>query len=289
MTVTEDLRPATPASAQHPSGFFDGPSPWTKAARVGRLLMPLLSFGLAIAVWQALVYLLDLPRYVLPSPHEVLDDLWFGLVTAPRESGFLAPQGYYLMTLQTLKVAGIGFVIGVSVAVVVGILASMSTWIDRLIMPLIGALEAIPKIALVPLFIVWFGFGEENRIATTAVVCWFPMLITTRAGLLSISPERAMMAKLFEANRLRKLRHVTIPSALPHMISGIELAVLSAILGAVVAELLSGSEGIGARLIQFQASASIASMFSVLVLLAIVGGSLYRGISVLLRRQIFWQ
>lgn len=256
---------------------------WTKAGQV------LLSFAVLVTVWDLAVRLLDIPSYVLPAPWEVVKAFVQGMLIIPITQGPLSAQGFILPLMETLSVVLMGFVFGSGLALIIGLLMSWFRVIDNLLMPIITAIQSLPKIALGPLFILWFGFGQLSKVLLCMLLVFFPVLVNTRSGMNSISEDRMMMARSFNASPLRQQWLIKLPTAVPYIFTGLEIAAVYALLGAVLSEFLGGSSGLGVRILQYQYLQALAPMFAVLLLLGILGATLYGIIGGLRKRIIFWE
>src|SRR5947209_1442760 len=138
-----------------------------------------------IALWIFAVRVLRVPPYILPSPEAVLNALWSGLAVNPA-----SPKGFYLPLWSTLSNAATGFAIGTGLGLVLGSLMAESRTVEKLLMPYAFALQSLPKVAIAPLVVIWFGFGAGSKIAIAALLAFFPVLINSFTGLRSIEPER---------------------------------------------------------------------------------------------------
>src|SRR5690606_33873412 len=160
--------------------------------------------------------------------------------------------------------------------------------LDRLILPLITAFQSLPKIALAPLFVVWFGFGVRFRTLLVITVVFFPVLINARAGLYGVEEGRIRMAKVFGASPWKVMWKVRLPSALPFIFTGLELGVIYALLGTIVAEFTAGGEGLGARMLTLQYANLVSGMFSILIIFALIGAVSHALVSFAHKRVVFW-
>lgn len=255
---------------------------------LAQLLQAMGSLLIAVVIWQALVVALKMPAYVLPDPLAVLKSLWFALVAAPAKSGFFNQQALYKPTLETLYVVGAGFLLGAAVGVLTAILLFWFSSLDRLFLPLLAAFQSLPKVALAPLFVIWFGYGAGSRIALTTVLVFFPVLVNSRAALLGVDPNLVMMAQAFNASRLRLLHLIQLPSALPYIMTGLEIGIVYALLGAIVGEFTAGQQGLGARMLELQYANAIPTMFGILVVLGVIGALLHQLIGAIRKRFIVW-
>lgn len=248
----------------------------------------ILSILLAWGLWEIAILVAGLPPALLPGPVTVARDLWTGLVAVPLESGLLSRSGYILPWLETLSVVTRGYLQGAVIGILIASLMASWNFLDRLLLPILTAVQSMPLIGFAPLFVIWFGFDGTAEVMMTTVIVVFPVMISTRGGFASVSDGRKMLARSFSATKWRTLRKILIPSALPQMMTGLELGVVYALLGAVAAEFLAGSSGLGARIIIFQSLQNIGGIFSILLLLALTGFVLHRIVQFIHHKLVFW-
>ena len=151
-----------------------------------------------------------------------------------------------------------------------------STPLARLLKPYLIVSQVIPKLALMPLFIVWFGFGMTSTVVITALICFFPLMETTVTGLQQIDPQRLELFRMLGATRGQTLLRLKLPSGLPGILAGLRVAVVLALVGAVVGEFIGASKGLGALIIASQGMMDTPLMFAVLVIIAVLGMLLYQ-------------
>ena len=185
----------------------------------------------SLTPWIGLVVLLSylvrlgapvaIPSYILPTPEAVLAALWSGIAVSPSN-----PLGYYLPLWGTLSNAAIGFFIGVGLGLVLGSLMAESRIVERLLMPYAFALQSLPKVAIAPLVVIWFGFGDGSKIAIAALLAFFPVLINSFTGLRSVGPERIDLMRSLSATRFETYRIVKLPNAAPYIFAGLDMAVV---------------------------------------------------------------
>ena len=173
-----------------------------KPSRI-RLGSPIAWIGLAVLIgaWIAAVQVFNIPSYILPRPEAVVRALWSGLAVSPTSS-----LGYYLPLWGTLSNAAIGFAIGVALGLVIGSLMAEVPAIERLVMPYAFALQSLPKVAIAPLVVIWFGFGDGSKIAISALLSFFPVLINSFTGLRAVEPERLDLMRSLSATRFETYR-----------------------------------------------------------------------------------
>jgi NitT/TauT family transport system permease protein len=138
-------------------------------------------------------------------------------------------------------------------------------------MPYAFALQSLPKVAIAPLIVIWFGFGDGSKIAISALLSFFPVLINSFTGLRAVEPERLDLMRSLSATRFETYRIVKLPNAAPFIFAGIDMAVVYALLGAIVAEFLGAQRGMGVVITQAQAVSDVAGVFAALVILGTLG------------------
>lgn len=235
-------------------------------------------FVLVVAVWEFGVDLFDVDEFVLPPPSAIAESLWNQLTNDLF-------WGHFWVTAQETL---IGFAIGVTVALTLGTLISQVPILEKTLMPYIVAFQTVPKVALAPLFVVWFGFGLTSKIVMAAVISFFPILINVIEGLRSADSDRIQMLTVFGASRSQIFRMVRLPTALPFIFAGLDIGIVFAILGAVVGEFIGAQEGLGYLLLQTNYNFDIAGMFAVLVVLSLMGMLAHLTIRFAQRKIAFW-
>jgi NitT/TauT family transport system permease protein len=221
----------------------------------------------------------DISNYILPRPSEIWGELSF-LIQSP-----IFWDNFRITATEALA----GFVIGSSVALFLGTLISQFKIAEIILMPYIVGLQSIPKIALAPLFLIWFGFGISSKIAVAAVVVFFPMLINTIEGLRSADADLVEMPKAFGANKRQIFFRIKVPNALPFIFAGLDIAIVFSVLGAIVGEFLGAKGGLGAMLLQANYNFNIAQLFAILIFLSLSGLTLHSIVKFLNKKVVFWK
>jgi NitT/TauT family transport system permease protein len=229
-------------------------------------LTRILFFALLIAAWEVAARSLQISQLVLPAPSVVAAALWRGLA-----SSYLLPHIY-----QTVMELVLGLLLGASIGFVGGVLLAESNRLRRLLMPYVVASQVVPKLALAPLFIVWFGFGTFPTVVITALICFFPLLENTLTALGQVDAQRLELFRMLRASRWQVLLQLKIPAGLPTIMAGLRVAVVLALVGAVVGEFVGGSKGLGALIIAAQGMMDTSLMFAVLVLITAIGLAFYQ-------------
>jgi len=271
--MTDAVSPSRPAAAH--------------AARPPRTvngsLIAAIGMAVLLGAWIAGVRLFDVPAYILPRPEAVLKALWSGLAVSP-----LSPVGFYLPLWGTLSNAAVGFLVGTTLGIVLGSLMAESRTIEKLLMPYAFALQSLPKVAIAPLIVIWFGFGDGSKIAIAALLAFFPILVNCFTGLRATEPERIDLMRSLSASRFEIYRIVKLPSAAPYIFAGLDMAVVYALLGTIVAEFLGAQQGMGVVITQAQAITDVAGVFAALVILGALGILLHGAVRRLERRVVHW-
>lgn len=251
--------------------------------RIGNILLTIAGMIGLLVLWQVAVQVFQVPSYILPGPERVFNALWSGLAV-PLDSRV----GFYLPLGSTLGHAALGFLIGATLGLLLGSLMAEFRPAEIILMPYAFALQSLPKIAIAPLIIVWCGFGNGSKVVMAALLTFFPMLVNSFAGIRSTEPERLDLMKALSASRLQTYLRVKLPTAAPYIFAGLDMGVVYALLGTIVAEFLGAQEGIGVVITQAQAVTDVAGVFAALVILGAVGIALHLLIKVTERRVIHW-
>jgi NitT/TauT family transport system permease protein len=230
--------------------------------RAGSLLLA----GALLLAWEAACRGLRLPPLVLPPPSAIGHSLWQGLAS-----------GYFWPHLRTTALELLlGMLTGCVVGFAAGVVLGEYQLLRRLLMPYVVASQVIPKLALGPLFVLWFGFGMTSTVVITALICFFPLMENTLTALQQVSPERLELFRMLGATRAQTLWRLKLPSGLPAILAGLRVAVVLALVGAVVGEFIGASKGLGALVIASQGTMDTSLMFAVLVLIAALGMLVYQ-------------
>jgi NitT/TauT family transport system permease protein len=231
-----------------------------------------LLFILILLIWEGLAN--QMSELILPAPSVVFTTLLAGL-----RSGYYTPH----MIRTSLEII-IGLFLGSMLGIIVGILMGEFQFVRKLLFPYVIASQAVPKLALAPLFILWFGFGMTSKVVITALICFFPLMENTITAIQYTDPQKIELFRVLGANRWQTLFKLKIPAGLPSIMAGFRVAAVLAVVGAVVGEFIGGSEGLGALIIASQGMMDTPLMFSVLILVTILGTLLYQIISFIEQR-----
>ncbi|MGI9275527.1 MAG: ABC transporter permease [Endozoicomonas sp.] len=227
--------------------------------------------------WEALVYLLEMPSYILPGPAAVAISMY--------DNASLLWEN----TLVTLTEMLLGLVLGVVFGVFLALMLVYFTALRQWLLPLLLITQAIPVFALAPILMLWFGYGLASKVVMTILVIFFPVATCCYDGLRHTHPEWLDLASTMGGNRFAILRHIRWPAALPALASGLRVAVVVAPIGAVVGEWVGSSAGLGYLMMQANARMWVDLMFAALTVLATCSVSLYFITDRLLKKTIPWQ
>jgi len=242
----------------------------TARARPGRRLrdaMPvLLGALLFVAAWKALVVVEGYPTFILPAPEVVAGRFW----TAWTD-GTMWPHA-----ATTLTEIALGFLVGATSAVAVGILLARSRFAERVLSPYLVAAQATPILALAPLIALWFGTGLLSKVVICALIVFFPVAIATMVGIRGVDRRLLEMARAFRATRRQLLLRVEVPAALPAILGGIRVGVTLAVIGAIIGEWAGGERGLGVLINLARGSLfDTPLLFATLLTIALIGVCLY--------------
>jgi NitT/TauT family transport system permease protein len=241
-------------------------------------LLSVAFFAVTMGTWEASTRLLNVPSYVLPPPSAIAMALYRGL-----SSGlYLRHLGFTLMA--TLS----GFFIGSIVGIVLGALIASYRYFELLVYPYVIMFKSMPKVALAPLFVLWLGLGIGSKIVSAAILCFFPLMINTIAGLRSADEERISLMKSLGASKFQIFLHLRLPSALPFIMAGLELAVVLSLIGTIVAEFVGARAGLGTLIQIMSSNMDGAGQFSVLVLLSAIGLAMNLAVRRVKKWVLFW-
>lgn len=223
-----------------------------------------------IAAWEGAVRWSGISPLVLPSPTRVMDSLVDGIVT-----GFFL--SHFVITLTEIL---FGFAFGSALGWGLGVALAQSPALLRIANPYIVASQALPKLALAPIFALWFGFGMAPKIVIAALIAFFPLLENTVRGLTEVDPDRLELFRVLRADRGQVFTKLRLPNAMPYIFVGLRVAMILAVVGAVVGEYVGANQGLGALIIASQGNFKTSQMFAVVIILTAIGVLLYKAVEI---------
>jgi NitT/TauT family transport system permease protein len=238
-----------------------------------RIFYPVAGFAVILLAWHYYIVLFKVPPVVLPGPLEV------GAALVSSWRILLSESGITL--LECISGFALAMVIGVPIAVIM----TYSSVLNAMFYPLLVASQSIPKVALAPILLVWFGTGLESKLAMVFVIAFFPVVVDTATGLRTTSPELLELARSLQSSRLQTFFKIQLPSALPFIFSGAKIAVTLAVIGAVIGEFIGANAGLGNLLLVANSQMNTSLAWAALVVLSLLGMLLYA--AVVLAERIF--
>jgi NitT/TauT family transport system permease protein len=228
--------------------------------------------------WELAVRLFDVPKIVLPTPSSVAVAMWQGF----QQGDMLKHFG--VTFYETLA----GFVLGSAFGLVLGALIGQFPLLERTLYPYVVAFQTLPKVAIAPIIVIWFGYGVSSKIVITATIAFFPLLANTIVGLRAAPIEQIELMVAFTASRWQIFRKARLPQALPYIFVGLDVAIVLSVIGAIVGEFVGAQRGLGNLILQFNFSLDIAGVFAVLIILSALGVALHLIMQAVQKRVIFW-
>ncbi|MGC3985458.1 MAG: ABC transporter permease [Pseudorhodoferax sp.] len=247
-------------------------------ARAGDLALPAAAIALIFAAWEWGVALLGIGAYLLPPPSQVV-----GAIAAMARDGSL-----WTNTQVTLGATLTGFAIALAAGIAVGGVIAQSRLVERTVYGYLVAIQTLPKIALAPLFVAWFGFGLSSKVAVAALIAFFPIVVNVIVGLKSCDAGRIDVMRALSASRWQVFRHVQLPSALPFIMAGADVAIVFALTGAIVGEFVGATAGLGYQMVLSNSQMEVPKVYGVLVVLGGIGMVLHGAVALLRRRLLSW-
>ena len=228
-----------------------------------RLLFPLAGAAIILIAWHLYVVLLRVPLVVLPNPLQVA-------VSMVTHSKILLDDAWI-----TLLECIYGFALAMGIGIPIAVVMTYSRIANLMFYPLLVASQSIPKVAVAPILLIWFGTGIESKLAMAFVIAFFPVVVDTATGLRSTSPELLELARSLQCSRLQTFFKIQLPSAMPSMFSGAKIAVTLAVIGAVIGEFIGSNQGLGNLLLTANSQLNSALVWASLVVLSVLGMILY--------------
>jgi NitT/TauT family transport system permease protein len=248
---------------------------WRRVAR--ELPAPAL-FVVFLAAWQLYVTKAHISPFILPSPVRVVEAL----------GELLARRSTWWHVWVTVEQTALGFLVACALGVALGVLVGKAPWLERTLNPFVVASQVVPKVALAPLFIVWFGFGDAPKVIIAAVLAFFPIFTNAVLGVKSIDLGHRDVMTSLNATSWARFRRLELPSAAPYLLTGMEVGIVLSIIGCVVAQFIGGNDGLGYLLIDTMNAYQTDLLFAVIVLLTVIGFLFYLAIGLLRRVLIPW-
>ena len=237
---------------------------------------PWLVLAALLILWELVCRVFHVSDFIFPAPTAILASL--GQYAGPI-------SGHALQTFWTTMA---GFAIGVVVGVLLGVLVGSSRLMYRTLYPLMVGFNSVPKSALVPVLVVWFGIGTIPAILTAFVICFFPITVNVATGLATIEPELEDVLRALGASRADVLLKIGLPRSLPYFFASLKVAITLAFIGTVVSETVASNDGIGYLMMSAGSQMRMPLVFAGLVVISVMAIAMYEVFAVLERRLTGW-
>jgi NitT/TauT family transport system permease protein len=238
--------------------------------------LPVLGFAVFIGAWWLAIIVFGVGRFLLPTPLDI--------VRAFRVEHTLLLKEAWV----TLTETAIGFGIAAAGGLLLAVILTASRLVNRAAMPVVVAINAVPKLAVAPLLVVWMGFGQLPKIVMVILICFFPVVLGSIAGLTATPGDLGELARSLTASRWKTFVKIRLPWALPHIFVGLKVSVSLAVIGAVVAEIAGAAEGLGFVIVSSGPQGDTSLAFAAVTLLAIESIALFYLVSTIERLLLPW-
>lgn len=235
-------------------------------------------FIVFVLAWEWVVTFFKVQAFIVPPPTAI----WRALVGGLTSRLFL--EHFWITLYETL----LGFLIAAVAGILLGAVIAQFRVVEKTFYPYLVALQTLPKIAVAPLIIVWFGFGISSKVVIAAMVAFFPVLVNVIVGLKNVDQSKLDLMRSLNASRWQTFRMVKFPNALPFVFAGLDIAIVFSVLGAIVGEFVGAQKGLGNLILQYNFALDIAGVFAVLILLSGLGVALHLVMQFVQKRLIFW-
>jgi len=240
--------------------------------------LSVLLFIAVILLWEGAVRGFEIPGIVVPPPSAVAQSLYEGI----------ANNSLIINTGVTFAETVLGFALGGAAGLILGGLIAQFPLLEKTLYPYIVAFQTIPKIAIAPIIVIWFGFGMTSKVIISAAIAFFPLLANTIAGLRSVPQDQVELLVAFTADRWQVFRMARIPQSLPYVFVGLDVAIVLSVIGAIAGEFVGAQAGLGYLILQRNFNMDMAGVFAVLTVLSVMGIGLHILVRTLQRKVVFW-
>jgi NitT/TauT family transport system permease protein len=234
---------------------------------------------LLVVLWWAYIRLFHVPRFVLPAPLEV----WLAFVALFRD-GTIWPH-----LAHTLGIIVAGFAIGTALGFALGFALGKNARLERIVGPYLFFFQTAPKIALAPLFILWFGLGLTSQIVLVVSLVFFPVMAGTILGLRSVPANFGFLSQVLHLSRRDRLLRIELPSAVPEIFAGLKVGAVQATIGAILAEWLSGGQGLGYLMVYAGTTYKTPMLFAMVLVTSLLGIVVYQSLAGLEKWLLSWR
>jgi NitT/TauT family transport system permease protein len=251
--------------------------------RIPRSVAMIALFAAFIGIWQLTCMSGLVSPIILPTPAETADDIVF-------VGNNLLTGGYLLSAFWvTLKEVIYAFLLATAIGFSLGVLVGETAFGERAVMPYLVAIDTMPKIAFAPLFIAWLGFDIQSKVALATFVATFPIIVGTAAGLHAADENARMLFRTMGASRWQTLFKMKLPTGMPQLFTGLKIASVGVMAGAITGEFLGGGKGFGEQIRVAATNLATPRVFSLIIYLSLLGLAMFGTVVWLQRRLVFWQ
>lgn len=229
-----------------------------------------------LLLWEMCVQIFHVREFIVPAPSVIF------------QAFIKNPEFYFRHALVTLWIALVGFGLAVIFGVALATGITHSVWLERTLYALLVGLNSLPKVALAPLFVIWFGTGSVSKTAVAITIAIFPIVIDSVLGLRSVDPEVIDMARAMRASQRQILWRIRFPQALPSLFAGMKVSISLALIGTIVGEFVAGNQGLGTAILAAQGTFDTPQVFVSLIFLGVLGTILFYVVDFIEGRVLPW-
>lgn len=237
---------------------------------------PAIAVAIFFGLWELICRAFSIPVFILPAPSVAFAEL---IAQWP---------GIWPNALHTLLVTLVGFAMSVVFGIILGVAVGASALMYRAVNPLLIGFNAIPKVALVPILVMWFGIGTLPAVITAFLTAFFPISVNVATGIATVEPELQDVLRSLGASRIDVMRKVGLPRSMPYFFASLKVAIALAFVGTVISETLASNVGIGYLMVTASSTFRVPLVFAGLIVIAVMGVAMYAGAAVLERRWTGW-
>jgi NitT/TauT family transport system permease protein len=236
------------------------------------------TFLVLLGLWQLAINIFNPPPYIIPSPTALGLALWSAATD----------YNLYVNVGVTAEEVAIAFVVAAVLACSMGLLVTENRVCERIILPYVIAIQSVPKVAIAPLIIIWFGFGITSKIVIASMLAFFPIFVNVVTGFKAIDQRQLMLMRSLCASRWQIFFKLRLMTAFPYLFAGLQIAAVLASLGAIVGEFVGAKQGIGSMIIRSQTEMDVANVFVGVVALSIMVSILHASVKAVSKKVVFW-
>jgi NitT/TauT family transport system permease protein len=244
----------------------------------GNLLLSLTTSAIFVIGWEVAVRAFGISKIVLPPPSAVAVAFWQSLWEG---------ELHWHLAVTLYEVLA-GFLVGSIGGLLLGFVIALSPLMERIFYPYVVAFQTVPKVAIAPIIVIWFGYGVSSKVVITATIAFFPLLANTIMGLRAAPQDQIEMMVSYTASRWQVFRMVRLLQALPYIFVGLDVAIVLSVIGAIVGEFVGAKAGLGYLILQKNFNFDMAGTFAILIILSVIGVGLHALIGIAHRRIVFW-